>query len=84
MKPCLGNYMQATSNEVFKQETDLRLKVLESKFENLDNDIQNLVLMINELVEQNKDLQTYSIQLASMQDRLSRYISHWPFVRNRE
>jgi hypothetical protein len=76
--------MQATSNEVFKQETDLRLKVLESKFENLDNDIQNLVLMINELVEQNKDLQTYSIQLASMQDRLSRYISHWPFVRNRE
>jgi hypothetical protein len=71
--------MQATSNE-----TDLRLKVLEAKFENLDNDIQNLVLMINELVEQNKDMQSYSIKLASMQDRLNRYIAHWPFVRNRE
>lgn len=76
--------MQHISDDVFKQETDHRLKILERNLDRIDDDVQNLVLMTTELMNSIKDLQNHAIQVAGMQDRLTRYISSWPFVRVRD
>lgn len=63
------------------QELELRIEALEEYIYRLDQDLQNMALMNHELMRMVKDTQTYTIKLASVQDRLNKYISHWPFVR---
>ena len=76
--------MKTISEEPHNQEEwemEQRLTDMEHTLVRLDQDLHNLAIMMNDIMRMTKETQSYTIKLASVQDRLNKYISHWPFIR---